>query len=88
MLQILQLRKDLPHSTERTDWSQIKYESGEALEQIAQRRCGCPTPGSDHGQAGWSFEQFSLEKGVPADGGSVKLNDLKVSSDQPVLFPF
>lgn len=28
-------------------------ESGEVLEEAAQRCCGCPIPGGDQGQAGW-----------------------------------
>ena len=35
------------------------------LEQVAQRGCGCPLPGSIQGQAGWVFEQPGL-MGVPA----------------------
>jgi len=35
-------------------------ESGEALEQVAQRSCGCPFPGSVQGQVGWSSEQPGL----------------------------
>ena len=36
------------------------------LEQVAQRGCGCPLPGSIQGQAGWGCEQSGLEGGVPA----------------------
>jgi len=28
----------------------LYYEGGEALEQLAQRSCGCPIPGSVNGQ--------------------------------------
>lgn len=31
----------------------LLWEAGEALEQVAQRSCGCPIPGSVPGQAGW-----------------------------------
>ncbi|KAK4824583.1 hypothetical protein QYF61_016828 [Mycteria americana] len=31
------------------------YEGGEALEQVAQRSCACPIPGSVQGQAGWGW---------------------------------
>jgi len=44
-------------------------EGDEALEQVAQRSCGCPLPGSVQGQAGWGFEQPGLVEGVPAHGG-------------------
>jgi len=36
------------------------YEGGEALEQVAQRSCGCSLPGSVQGQAGQGFEQPDL----------------------------
>ena len=42
------------------------YESGEALEQVARRSCGCPIIGSFQGQVGWGFEQPGLVEGVPA----------------------
>jgi len=38
------------------------------LEQVAQRGCGCPLPGSIQDQAGWGFEQPDLEGRVPACG--------------------
>jgi len=41
--------------------------SGEALEQVGQRSCGCPFPGSVQGQGEWSSEQ-PLVEGVPAQG--------------------
>ena len=43
----------------------------EALEQVAQRGCGCPIPGSVQGQVGWGFEQPGLVEGVPAHGRGV-----------------
>ena len=46
-------------------------EGGAALEQVAQRGCGCPLPGSVQGQAGWGFEQPDLVKDVPACGKGV-----------------
>ena len=46
-------------------------EGGEALEQVAQRSCGCPLPGIVQGQAGWGFEQPDLVEGVPAHGRGV-----------------
>ena len=40
----------------RLDIRKIIYcEGGEALEQVAQRSCECPLPGSVQGQAGWGF---------------------------------
>ena len=41
-------------------------EGGEKLEQVAQRSCGCPLPGSYQGQVGWNFEQLDVVEGVPA----------------------
>ncbi|KAK4814803.1 hypothetical protein QYF61_027248 [Mycteria americana] len=43
----------------------LHYEGGEALEQVAQRSCGCPVPGSVQGQVGWGFEQAGLVEGWP-----------------------
>ena len=55
----------------------LYQESGEVLEQAAQRGCGCPLPGSLQGQAGWGFEQPGLEGGVPAYSRGLELGDLK-----------
>ena len=41
-------------------------EGGETLEQVAQRGCGRPLPGSIQGQAEWGSDQSGLEGGVPA----------------------
>ena len=46
----------------------LHREGGEALEQVSQRGCGCPLPGSVQGQVGWGFEQPGLVEGVPAHG--------------------
>ena len=46
-------------------------------EQIDQRGCECPLPGSAQGQAGWDYEQTGLEKGVPVYSRGVWLDDLK-----------
>ena len=47
---------------------QIVYsESGEALEQAAQRSCMCSIHGSVQAQVGWDFGQPNLMGGVPAD---------------------
>ena len=47
------------------------------LEQVAQRGCGCPLPGSIQGQPGWVSEQPGLEGGVPAYSRGLELGDLK-----------
>jgi len=54
----------------------LYYGGGEVLEQVAQRSCGCPIPGSVQGQAGWSFEQPSLVEAVPANGRGLEVDDL------------
>jgi len=41
----------------------------EALDQVAQRSCGCPLPGRVQDQVGWGFEQPGLVEGVPTQGG-------------------
>ena len=50
-----------------------KHESGEVLEQAAQRGCGCPIPGGVQGHVGWGSGQPGLvlngEAGGPACGG-------------------
>jgi len=43
----------------------LHCESGETLEEVAQRDCGCPLPGGVQGQAGWGCEQPGLLGGVP-----------------------
>jgi len=45
------------------------YESGKALEQVAQRTCGCPFAGSVQGQIGWGFEQPGLAEGLGTMAG-------------------
>jgi len=47
------------------------HEGGETLEQVSQRSCRCPLPGSVQGQVGWSSEQHGLVEGVPAHGRGV-----------------
>ena len=44
----------------------LHHEGGEALEQAAQKSCGCLIPGSVQGQVGWGFEQRGLVEGVPS----------------------
>jgi len=46
----------------------LYYEGDEALDQVAQRSCGCLLPDSVQDQAGWRFEQPGLVEGVPAHG--------------------
>ena len=48
-----------------------KFFTGETLEQVAQRSCVCPIPGSVQGQVGWGFEQPSPVEGVPARGRGI-----------------
>ena len=56
-------------------------EGGETLEQVAQRGCECPLPGSIEGQAGWDCEQPRLEGGVPACSRGWNQVILKVPSN-------
>ena len=43
------------------DIREVLYcESGEVLEQAAQRGCGCPIPGGVQGQVGWGPGQPGL----------------------------
>ena len=50
----------------------LYQESGEVLEQAAQRGCSCPVPGGVQGQVGWSTGQpglvIDIEVGGPACG--------------------
>ena len=43
-------------------------ESGEVLEQAAQRGCGCPAPGGVQGQTGWGPGQPGLVLNVEVGG--------------------
>ena len=51
----------------------LYYEGGEALEQVAQRSCGCRIMGSVQG---WGFEQPGLVEGVPAQGRAPETRSL------------
>jgi len=46
----------------------LYYKGGEALEQAAQRNCGCPIIGSVQAQVARDFEQPGLVEAVPAHG--------------------
>jgi len=46
----------------------LSSEGCEALEQAAQRSCGCHLPGSVQGQVGQGFEHPGLVESVPAHG--------------------
>ena len=46
----------------------LYYESGEVLEQSAQRGCGCPVPGGIQGQLGWGPGQPRLVLNVEVAG--------------------
>ena len=50
------------------------FKGNMALEQVAQRSCGCPIPVSVQGQVRWGFEQPGLVEGVPANarGGGTR----------------
>lgn len=41
----------------------LYFEGGKTVEQVAQRGCGCPLPGSIQSQIGWGFEQLGLMEG-------------------------
>ena len=47
-------------------------ESGDALEQVARGRCGCPITGGIQGQAGCGSEQPGLVVGDPVHSGGVE----------------
>ena len=51
-------------------------ESGETLEQVAQRGGRCPIPGNIQDQAGQGFEQPDLVEDVPAHCRGVGRDDL------------
>ena len=58
------------------DGEVLYYESGEVLEQAAQRGCGCSSvPGDVQGQFGWAPGQpglgLNVDVGGPACGGGV-----------------
>jgi len=80
----------------------LHYEGGEALEQVVQRSCGCPLPGSVQGQAGWGFEQPGVVEGdlkdhlvpTPCHGfqpkpffDTVIISDVTVLSTEPTFTP-
>ena len=60
-------------------------EGGETLEQVAQRSCGCPIPGSVQSQVGWGFEQPDLAEGVRAHGRGVGTRSLRSLPTQTIL---
>ena len=49
----------------------VHSEGGEALEQVAQRGCGCPIPGGIEGQAGCGSGQPALVVGDPAQSRGI-----------------
>ena len=62
----------------------LYQESGEVLEQAAQRGCGCPVPGCVQGQVEWGPGQPGLvngEVGGPAWQGSWSFMILEVPSN-------
>ena len=55
---------------------QVVKDSGEVLEQAAQKGCGCSIPGGVQGRAGWGPGQPpEMEVGGPAWGGKLELDD-------------
>ena len=64
----------------------LYYESGEALEQAAQRGCGCCNSGGVQGQVGWGPGQSALVLNVEVGGpacsrGSWRFMILEVPSN-------
>jgi len=60
---------------------EIPYsEGGKALEQVAQRSCGCPIPGNIQDQVGWAPRQPDivpdLVGGNPTRSTELELDDL------------
>jgi len=49
----------------------LHHEGGETLEEVAQRSCGCPLPGSAEDQVGWRSDQLGLVEDVPTRGREV-----------------
>lgn len=54
----------------------LYYESGEVLEQAAQRSCGCPNARGVQDQVGWGFRQPALVQGVPAHSRGLEQDGL------------
>jgi len=54
----------------------IIISGGGVLEQVAQRRCGCPISGGIQGQVGWDPGQPDLVAGNPDHGRGMELHDL------------
>jgi len=48
----------------------MNKESGEVLEQAAQRGCGCSIPGGVQGQVGWGPGQLGLAPDLEVGGPS------------------
>jgi len=51
-------------------------EGGEALEQVAQRSCGCLIPKGIQGQVGWGHVQHDTVSGSPVHSRGLELGDL------------
>ena len=64
-------------------------ESGEVLEQAAQRGCGCPVPGGVQDQVGWGPGQADLVSDLKDDGlacgGGLELDDALSLPTQTIL---
>lgn len=56
--------------------SGLYSKGGEALEQVAWKRCGSPILGEVQGQVGWGSIQPDLEGGSPAHDRRLEVDDL------------
>lgn len=54
----------------------LHCDSGEPLEQVAERSCRYHIPRNVQLQFGWDFGHSSLVKGVPSHGKVIKLDYL------------
>jgi len=51
------------------------FEGGEALEQISQRRCGCPILGGIQGQLGWRLGRLIWWVAALPEAQGLELNN-------------
>lgn len=52
----------VPRETHFTFYDSVYCEGGKPLEQVVQRTCGYPSPGSAQGQNAWNLKQPGLVK--------------------------
>ncbi|KAJ7412164.1 hypothetical protein WISP_98872 [Willisornis vidua] len=62
-------------SDRRANGFKLIEKDGEALEQVAQRGCGCLIPESVQGQVEWGLEQPGLVNGIPVCDRGVEQDD-------------